>query len=211
MTHLEVEVKFWVSDLTAVRAAVIAAGGQLVRPRVFEQNVRYDTANNDLQTRGALLRLRADTETRLTFKGLPPQDPATGQGQARVREELEVVVSDFDLMATMLERLGFASRQRYEKYREAFRLGLVEVVLDELPFGDFVELEGPVEALAETAAVLGLDWEQRILLNYLALLDELKARVDLPFADLTFDNFAGRNTTLRGIVSQVHQVGGDRL
>lgn len=196
MSHLEVEVKFLIPELAAVRQAVLTAGGLLHKPRVFERNVRYDTAEDSLRQQIALLRLRDDGVTRLTFKGMPLDGPEHDQAHARVREELEVIVSDFAIMEMILQRLGFAPRQRYEKYRETFRLGAVEVVLDELPFGDFVELEGPGELLPETASALGLAWERRILVNYLTLLDELKAQVALPFDDLTFDNFRGRHITL---------------
>lgn len=53
---------------------------------------------------------------------------------------------------------GWASRpvQSYEKYRETYHWGDVEVVLDETPFGDFVELEGENEtALKAVAAAFG--------------------------------------------------------
>lgn len=196
MSHLEIEVKFLVPNLAVARSAILAAGGVLHRARVFERNVRYDTVEGSLRQRIALLRLRDDGQARLTFKGMPPDAPEHDQTQARVREELEVVVSDFAIMEMILQRLGYTPQQRYEKYRETFQLGEVEVVLDELPFGNFVELEGPADKLPETAAVLGLSWERRILLNYLALLDELKAQVALPFDDLTFDNFAGRHISL---------------
>jgi len=62
-------------------------------------------------------------------------------------------------------------------------------VLDELPFGKFVELEGPEAAIKTAAARLGLGWERRILDNYLALMARLKAAHNLPFDDLTFANF----------------------
>jgi len=32
----------------------------------------------------------------------------------------------------------------YEKYRTTFTIGSLEVVLDELPYGNFVEIEGPI-------------------------------------------------------------------
>lgn len=188
--NLEVEVKFWVADLAAVRRQLAATGAAPTRPRVFERNVRYDNAWDGLARAGKLLRLRQDSAARLTYKG-PPLDGDVVASEARVREELEVDLSDFDTAHRLLLRLGFEARQVYEKYREAFQIGAVEVVLDELPFGDFVELEGPEAALHPVAAALGLDWEQRILANYLYLLEEMKHAFALPFNDLTFANFAG--------------------
>ncbi|MGH2538197.1 MAG: class IV adenylate cyclase [Candidatus Promineifilaceae bacterium] len=194
---LEVEVKFYAADLPAVRGRLVAAGASLIRPRVFERNVRYDNAWSGLARRGRLLRLRQDTAASLTFKALPDGAPAS---EARVRQELEVGVGDFGVMEAILERLGFQPSQCYEKYREAWQLGPVEVVLDELPFGDFVELEGPEERLRAAAEALDLDWGRRILENYLGLMARLKAHHKLPFDDLTFANFAGLEVRIADVL-----------
>ena len=186
---LEVEVKFLVADLEAVRARA-RAGGVLVAPRVHERNVRFDTPDGALLGRQELLRLRQDTRARLTFKGPAAEDASS---EAKVRQEIELEIADFDRMATILERLGFRPAQRYEKYRETYHWGEVEVVLDETPFGNFVELEGADAAtLRSVAAALGLDWSRRVLANYLALMELARRTFDLPFSDLTFENFAAR-------------------
>jgi adenylate cyclase class 2 len=195
---LEVEVKFLVEDLEAVRHRLAALGATISKPRLFERNVRYDNIWDGLGRKGHLLRLRQDDDARLTFKGLPPAPVAS---EARVREELEVTVSDFATMERLLERIGFTPRQVYEKYRETWQAGDVEAVLDELPFGDFVELEGPEEALQPLAQRLGLSWERRLLANYLALLEQLKGHHDLPFADLTFANFTDRPVSIHDVIA----------
>lgn len=191
---LEVEVKFPVVSFDTIRQALTRAGGERVRARTFEHNVRYDTADERLHAAWQMLRLREDDRVRLTFKG---PDPAglMAETEVRVREELEVEVSDFATADRLIRRLGFIPLQSYEKYRETWHLGSVEVVLDELPFGRFVELEGVAEALAPAADQLGLAWSQRILTNYLALFAEKQAQFGLPFNDLTFANFADIDTT----------------
>ena len=184
---LEVEVKFLVRDLAGVRELLLAAGAVLKKGRVFERNVRYDTEDEALLGRWELLRLRQDTAVKLTFKG-PPAEAI--ESEAKVREELEVEVSDFDTAAAIVQRLGFEPKQIYEKYRETFQLGAVEVVLDEMPYGDFVELEGPEADLKPLTAILQLDWSKRILDNYLLMMAQLKAFHNLPFNDLAFAHFA---------------------
>lgn len=188
---LEVEVKFLVPQLVDLRARLLAAGGVVTRPRVYERNVRYDTDGEALRARYALLRLRQDTRAIITYKGIPHGVDLTGI-EARVREELEIVVSDFDTADQILQRLGFRPRQVYEKYRETLQLGAVEVVLDELPFGHFVELEGADGDLRAASAALGLAWSQRILVNYLYLLTQVNAHYGWQINDLTFANFADR-------------------
>jgi adenylate cyclase class 2 len=185
-SHLEVEVKFLVDDLAGWRERLLAAGAVLVKPRVYERNVRLDTADQALLQQWQLLRLRQDTAVRLTFKGPVPEDVVS---EAKVREELEVIVEDFETAVLIFQRLGFAPVQVYEKYRETFQLAGVEVVLDEMPFGNFLELEGSEVGIRTAAAILGLDWDKRLTTNYLAIMAQLKARYDLPFDDITFANF----------------------
>lgn len=186
-TNLEVEVKFLVRDLATLRQRLIELGATLKKTRVFERNIRFDTEDEALLGRWELLRLRQDTAVKLTFKGLPPK---AIKSEAKVREELEIEVSDFATAAAIVERLGFFPKQTYEKYRETFQLGSVEIVLDEMPYGDFVELEGPEEALKQMAEQLALDWSKRILGNYLLMMAQLKAFHNLPFHDLAFAHFS---------------------
>ena len=118
----------------------------------------------------------------------------------KIREELEIEVNDFDTAAAILQRLGFEPVQVYEKYRETFQLGPVEVVLDELPFGNFMELEGEEGEIVAAAARLGLDWEQRILANYLYLLSLVNTHYSLAITDLTFANFAGLDISMPDVL-----------
>jgi adenylate cyclase class 2 len=196
-SQLEVEVKFLIRDLPALRRRLLSRGATVVGERIFERNVRYDNPDDDLLRRDQLLRLRLDRAAILTFKGEPPLGAASLE--AKVREELEVTVSDFDTMDLLLQRIGFQRKQIYEKYRETLQLDGVEVVLDEMPYGDFVELEGPEAALRPLAEQLDLLWSRRLLTNYLALMERLKTHHDLPFNDVTFANFATVAATIADI------------
>lgn len=184
--RLEVEVKFWVAQLTAVRQQLLSSGAALKKPRVFERNLRLDTPDERLLQQQQLLRIRQDTAVTITFKSEPLTVPAS---EAKVREEIEFQASDLDTAVLLFQRLGYSPIQVYEKYRETFQWDEVEVVLDELPFGNFIELEGPEPAIKAAALRLNLDWNRRILSNYLALMAQLKAYHHLPFTDLTFTNF----------------------
>jgi adenylate cyclase, class 2 len=195
---LEVEVKFYMPDLATFRKRLLAAGATLTRPRVFERNVRFDTADERLFRELSLLRLREDTAVSLTYKSTPPNLP---KSEAKVREELEVTVSDFDTLAQILQRLGFAPIQVYEKYRETFQWQAVEIVLDELPYGKFVEFEGEEQGLKTAVSHLNLNWSDRLVTNYLALMTQLKAKHNLPFNDLTFANFANLPISIADILS----------
>jgi adenylate cyclase, class 2 len=194
--NLEVEVKFLVEDLGILREHLLEAGAKLVRPRIYERNVRFDTAHNALLKEEKLLRLRQDTAVILTFKAPSELDEGS---EAKVREEIEVQVDDFDRMAAILRRLGYEPKQVYEKYREAYHLDDLEIVLDEMPYGLFVELEGDEQAIKETAERLGLDWGERILSNYLAMMGLLVDQYNLPFQDITFENFRDSEVSFKDI------------
>jgi adenylate cyclase class 2 len=181
----ELEVKFYLSDLPALRARLEAAGAQLYKPRVHEINLRFDTPSGDLTRGYRVLRLRQDSEARLTYKG--PGELVDG---VRSRQELEFTVSDFETARHFLEALGYEVSVMYEKYRATYTLEGVLVTLDEMPYGNFAEIEGPDGAsIRKTAEVLGLDWERRILDSYIMLFDRLRERLGLAFRDLSFANF----------------------
>lgn len=192
-TSLEVEVKFLASDLPVLRQQLRSLGAEQTHPRVYERNERYESGDAELLKRGELLRLRQDNGVRLTFKGPAVEDAGS---EVKVRQELEVAVSDFEVMRTILQRLGFSPIQIYEKYRETFTWGDLEIVLDEMPYGDFVELEGPEGEIRRAADQLGLAWSERITTNYLGLMAFMKAIYGLTFDDVTFENFEEVTVTI---------------
>ncbi len=200
---LEIEVKFLISGVDPWRPRLLAAGMRPAKPRLFERNVIFDTAADDLARRRQLLRLRQDDGARLTLKQ-EPESRGTFSDQVRVRQELEVSVGDFDTLARILGYLGLHPRQTYEKHRETFHGAGVEAVLDELPFGHFLELEGGPAEIRAAADGLGLAWERRILDNYLDLMARLRQQHDLPFADLTFANFAALDVSIADVLGPAH-------
>ena len=72
------------------------------------------------------------------------------------------------------------------------KLGNVEdrlFCLDTMPFGTFLEIEGPKESIKDAARQMNLDWKDRILANYLSIFEALRNRFGLPFNDVTFAEF----------------------
>ena len=184
MENLEIEVKFYLSDMDRIRDRIIEIGA-VSRGRVFETNIRFDDSDNSLIQKKSLLRLRQDTKTILTFKSEPP----VKDDQFKILRELEVEVSDFTTMINILESLGFREEQVYEKWRETFILNSANLCLDTMPYGNFLEIEGQKADIKELASRIGLKWQKRILLNYLAIFDIIKQKSNLPFYYVTFSNF----------------------
>jgi len=178
----EIEAKFYVDDLAVVRDRLLAQHGRRLKPKLLERNRRFDSADGRLRSARQVLRLRLDDQARLTFK--------RSLGTPEERLEIEFSVDDPEAAQAFLEALGFNAFASYEKRREQFDLGEVHVALDELPYGHFVEIEAPtLEDVRRVAGALGLDWERRVQINYLALFEELRRQFNLPFSDATFANF----------------------
>ena len=104
--------------------------------------------------------------------------------------ELEVEVSNFETMLNILYALGFHQSQIYEKYREIFTIGDAKLCLDQMPFGNFLEIEGGKDDIRNLSQQIGMQWSRRILGNYRFLFDIIKKRLLLSFSDITFDNFS---------------------
>lgn len=185
MTYEEREIKLYVQNLVALASRVEMCGADLVRGRVFERNIRLDTPDRKLQNEGRLLRLRKDDNAVITYKA-----NARMEGGIVSRTEIELNVDNFEVAQKLFEALGYRKTVMYEKYRRVYKLGDVLVMLDELPFGDFVEIEAPNNILIDgMAQMLGLNVEYGIRTNYLGLFEMLKLKQTLKFEDLTFENF----------------------
>lgn len=178
----EQEVKFYLARRADLEKRLLVAGAMLHQPRTFEVNLRFDTPTRDLARVGQVLRLRQDERVRLTYKSAP--QPGS---EVSSRTEIEFEASSFENAQAFLEALGYEVSIAYEKFRTTYRLGDVEVTIDELPFGDFAEIEGPDPlAIQAAAALAGLNWEARIQLSYLALFTRLCTEKNLMAFNLTF-------------------------
>ncbi|UYN91674.1 MAG: class IV adenylate cyclase [Anaerolineales bacterium] len=189
----ELEVKFHISSLAEMERRLVDAGATLLQPRMHEFNLRFDSPNGVLGQAQCMLRLRRDSSSHMTFKG-----PSTTLGGVLARQEIEFDVSNFTQAQKLIEALGFGSKFMYEKYRTTYGMNGLKVTLDEMPYGNFIEIEGtepePIQAAAEQ---LGLAWEQRLPETYISIFRRLKDLYGLRFTDLSFDNFSGIEVSLQ--------------
>ena len=181
----ELEAKFYLQNLPAVRSRLLALDAECIFERILETNLRYDTPDLAMTKDHELLRLRQDFATRLTFKS--PARIVEGVSQ---RQEIEIKVSDFATAQRLLNALGYQVTAIYEKYREAYQLNGLFVTLDEMPFGDFIEIEGEdVSTIQQGSELLGLNWETNITCNYLSLFDRIQEAFPGRFTQVTFEEF----------------------
>ena len=193
MRHEETEVKFLVEDRAAIRQRLLALGATLTEPRTYEENLLFDTSDAQFRRQGRLLRLRRDRRNRITYK----EPPTHHDADFKIMQEYEIEVNDFDQAHTILTKLGFVLSLRFEKYRETFTYQEAEIVLDEVPFGTFMEIEGPQEAIRAIAAALGFAFEARLVSSYVDIFDTVCTTYRLPATDLTFEAFRSIAINLR--------------
>lgn len=106
-----------------------------------------------LRDNGAIVRVRrTDTRVLLTYKRR-----VETQFDVKQQIEHEVEVSDAESVVAMLHELGLEPRLVYEKRRDTWKFRSVEIVLDELPFGLYMEIEGSVTAIKEAEVLLDAD------------------------------------------------------
>ena len=185
MAFQEREIKFYIQDLPALAERLRICGAKLTRERTLERNFLMDTMDQHLEKSGHLLRLRQDDRARVTFK-----EKTRVENGIRTRTEIEFTVDNFAVARKLFEALGYQATVIYEKYRVVYRLGDVEVTLDELPFGKFVEIEAPTNTMIEgVAQLLGLDWSKGIGFNYMGLFEIAREKLGFSFNDMTFENF----------------------
>jgi adenylate cyclase class 2 len=191
MTDLETEVKFNLSDPDAYLARVLAMGGQLVQPRTYERNIRFDLPDHSLSMAGRVLRLRQDAEVHLTYK-----DSGHLVDGVLTRREIEFKADDFDIAKRFLEALDYQEYASYEKYRQVYKMDDLLVTLDELPYGTFTEIEGePASMIQSVATTLRLDWSKRINFSYLVMFEIMKKNLNFKGNALSFEALAGLSIT----------------
>jgi predicted adenylyl cyclase CyaB len=169
----EVEVKIIAIDRGKVESKLKSLGAS----KTFEGDVEtmfFDFQGDPIEKANNLLRLRKiGSKTELTFKRFVPDE------NAKVREEYEVLVSDFDTTRLILESIGLSGRQHLSKHRISYALnGGVTVDLDKYTgdlshIPDLMEIETTdLSTLRSHVKLLGFNaedakpWTTFDLINY---------------------------------------------
>jgi adenylate cyclase class 2 len=172
---LEIEIKTRSDDNGKVERTLLKKGATPLE-ELDQTDEYYNHPCRDFAGTDEALRLRKDSQGRITYKG-PKIDQVT-----KTREEIELNVDDLDKMALILVRLGFRIVAKVTKRRKEYLLDGVTVSLDSVEgLGDFVELElqgedaeqgrKKIERLRDELGLVGS--ERR---SYLEMILSLKAR-----------------------------------
>jgi len=155
----ETEIKILDIDRKKLEKKLSSLGAK----KIFDDEIHalyYDNADSSIRRQRGTFRLRREGMISvLTFKA------HIDNSAAKVREETDVTVSDFDAMRSILRSIGFSPWLEMKKHRTTYALPGLHFEFDRYTgeFGfipEFLEIEGPdVEAVYESAATLGFSKE----------------------------------------------------
>ena len=169
---LEIEKKYRLTE--GGRAALLRrldeSGAEPRGGEEFEVNTLYAGPNLD-PARQVLRLRRVAGRAVFTYKERFASDSAV----KRHRED-ETEVADPEALAAVLDALGYRPALVYEKRRAAWVVSGAEVVVDELPFGLFVEIEGDEDSIREAESLLGLAGAEAVHESYPELTRRLGAK-----------------------------------
>ncbi|MBI2822242.1 MAG: class IV adenylate cyclase [Acidobacteria bacterium] len=187
----EVEIKLAVQDLKEFLEKLAGLRPRRVAERKFEDNFVLDLPQTRLSDKGLLLRVRnEDGKGYLTYKG-----PVRVHRSFKIREELETECDPAETLK-LFQKLGYKVFFRYQQYRTTYQIRipgekkgqvhLVNVMIDETPIGNYVELEGTPQGVSGAAERLGYRRKQFIRDNYYALFVSFCQKKGRPVRDMVF-------------------------
>ena len=153
----EFEATFTNINKSALRKILQGAGATLIREEFLQKRLVFNLPRGH-ETEGGWLRIR-DEGDKITMS-LKVIDGKKIENQ----REIYLKVSDFDQAVLLLTTIGCQQKAFQESKRELWKLGEVEITLDEWPFLEpFCEVEGPSElAVKKAADKIGFDYQKAL-------------------------------------------------
>lgn len=180
----EIEAKFVNVNISDIRLKLEKIGAALTQPMRNMQRVTIDTP--DLKKKDAFVRIRNEGDkTTITYKQF---NSLSIDGV----KEIEITVDDFDTAVALFKEAGLAYGSLQESRRETWKLGEVEIVIDEWPWlNPYIEIEAPSEELViSTSEKLGLSWSD-------AIFGDVMAAYRVQYPHLRLSNTVGNLSEVR--------------
>ena len=152
----EIEVKILEINVEEVEEKLKKMGAE----KVFDNEVvsiYFDFPDKILEKEGKILRLRQkEKKVILTYKELISQD------EAKIMDEYELSVSDFETMKEIFERAGLFPLYEFKKHRKTYELKQIHFEIDKYPeIPAFLEIEAPdLNTIDELVCALGFSKEK---------------------------------------------------
>jgi adenylate cyclase class 2 len=154
---IEYEAKFTEIDKDKIRKNLKKIGAKIIKPEFLQKRITFNLPKGH-EIKGGWVRVR-DEGDKITMS-LKVVDGNKIENQ----KEICVKVSDFEQTALLLELIGLQKKAYQETLRELWKLGDVEITIDEWPFLEpYVEIEGKSESeVIGACKKLGFDYKKAI-------------------------------------------------
>ncbi len=161
----EIEIKFKIEKADDIRKKLLDLGGISKKP--YKQTT-YGFFSDDSIEKGIFPRIR-DEHGKIVFTVKVRPQKKTKYFE---RKEYSVEISNVDDGVDIMKSMGYDQIRVFKKVREEWKFKDVEVVLDKLYFGTYIEIEGPKRKIEEMVKKLGFENKERITKAYLGLEDD---------------------------------------
>jgi adenylate cyclase, class 2 len=166
--YIEKEVKFKINNPDKIKKKFEELNAKCLGSD-FQRTIRFEN-NGKLKEQGLFLRVRSGFKNTITLKSKIPG----ASEHIYQREEIELEISDIEKMQEIIKKLGFNDEMIMEKYRTKYELNDCEIVVDKLPFGDYIEIEGEEKKIFDLINKLNLDKNKLINKTYWDLFEDYK-------------------------------------
>lgn len=154
---IEYEATFTDVNVESIKKRLIDNGAKLVHKRFLQKRIVFHLPKGN-EIDGGWVRVRQEAH------GVTVSLKVISGDKIEDQKEVCIQTNSFDESATLLRSIGCREKAYQENYRELWRMGGVDVVIDEWPFLDpYIEIEGGSERLViDVAKKLKLDYSQAI-------------------------------------------------
>ena len=163
----EIEVKFKLTKKDNIVKKLMMLGG---KPKNSYVQTTYGFFSKDSIEKGIFPRIRIESgKPVLTVKVRPNK-----KSDYFERDEYSVVIDNEKAGIKVLKSMGFNRVRKFTKDRQEWKFPNVEVCLDNLYFGTFLEIEGQKKDIEEMIKSLRFEKKKRITKAYLKIEDDYK-------------------------------------
>lgn len=162
--EVEFEATFPSIDKNEMRVRLKGVDADLIRSEFLQKRTVFRLPKGH-EIPGGWIRVRDEGDKITISLKVIDGDTITDQ------KETMVVVDDYQSAVSLLKSLGCVEKAYQESRREVWKIGNVEIMIDEWPFLEaFVEIEGSSEeAVRETIKVMGLDYNDALFCSVATL------------------------------------------
>jgi len=185
----ETETKFKIDFPPKLRKSLRKIGAKFIS-KEFERDTYYSlpacrTSRPSRVSDVTVIRLRLTGKKGIfTVKA---RIPRVASCVYKVRDELEVKITDAETFRKMLDKLRFIPRFYKEKVRETYKWKESKILIDRLPhIGFYAEIEGPKAKIKKAARLLTLDIEKGSPETYMSIFNRYKKLHKKPHIKLIF-------------------------